>query len=80
MLIDSCSRIHRFLNGGLDHLRHRATWLVGRCDNPMPELTLSPCQGSMNSANGETGQLGKVKHCNILKSRTWIQMRSKLFY
>jgi hypothetical protein len=34
-------------------------------------------QGSMNSATGETGQVGKVKPCNILKSRTWMQMRSK---
>ncbi len=28
------------------------TWLEGRYDNLMPELTLSPSQGSMNSATG----------------------------
>jgi hypothetical protein len=28
----------------------QATWLAGRYDNPMSELTLSPSQGSMNSA------------------------------
>jgi hypothetical protein len=28
----------------------QATWLADRYDNPMPELALSPSQGSMNAA------------------------------
>ena len=28
----------------------QSTWLAGRYNNPMPELILSPSQGSMNSA------------------------------
>jgi hypothetical protein len=37
-------RFLRFLK-----VRALATWLVGPYDNPMPELTLSPSQGSKNS-------------------------------
>ncbi len=54
-----CSRIHRSVTGGGGgwiQLRHRvvvparqATWLAGRYENPMPELTLSPSHGYINS-------------------------------
>jgi hypothetical protein len=54
------SRIHRSLTGGKGQLRHRdvvparqATWLAGRYDNPMPEWTLSPSQGSLSLAQVE---------------------------
>ncbi len=52
-----CSRIHRSRTWGIDQLRHRVfvparqpCSLACRYDNPMPELALSPSQGSMNSA------------------------------
>ncbi len=35
---------------GLSYRSARLHWLAGRYDNPMPEITLSPSQGSMNSA------------------------------
>jgi hypothetical protein len=53
------SRIHGSLTGRQSQLRHRvvvpasqATWLAGRYVNPMPESTLSPSQGFINSATG----------------------------
>jgi hypothetical protein len=57
--VTPCSRIHRSLTRGYSQLWHRvvvparqATWMAGRYENPLPELTLSPSQGSMNSATG----------------------------
>jgi hypothetical protein len=54
----SSSRIHRPRLGRYSQLRHRVVLpararlhgLAGRSVNPMPELTLSPQSGSMNSA------------------------------
>jgi hypothetical protein len=53
----SSSRIHRSLTGGESHLRYRVVVparqlrsLACRYANNVPELTLSPFQGSMNSA------------------------------
>ncbi len=49
------------VNSGIG-LSPRLHELVGQYDNPMPELTLSPSQGSMNSATAgqqETYQLSK---------------------
>jgi hypothetical protein len=55
----SSSRIHRSLTGGIkstpawvDVPARQQCSLACRYDNPMPELTLSPSQGSMNSATG----------------------------
>ncbi len=57
--IPASSQIHRPWLGdkvdpgiGLSYRPDRLLGLAGRHDNPMPELTLSPCQGSMNSATG----------------------------
>jgi hypothetical protein len=55
--LEACSPTHRSMTGGYSRLWHKvvvparqATWLAGRYDNPMPESTLSPSQGPMNSA------------------------------
>jgi hypothetical protein len=65
-LLYSCSRIHKSLIG--DKLRHRAVVparqpcsLTCRYDNPMPKLTLSPSQGSMNSATGFSSGLAYIQ-------------------
>jgi hypothetical protein len=39
----------------------QATWLAGRYDNPMPELTLSPQSGTMNSATASISSLSSVE-------------------
>ncbi len=46
------SRIHRLWLGRYSQLRLHG--LAGRYDNLMPELTLSPSHGSLNSASGTT--------------------------
>ncbi len=55
----SCSQIHSPRLGdkvesgiGLSYLPANQCSLAGRCDNPMPELTLSPQTGTMNLAAG----------------------------
>ncbi len=68
--VSYCSRIHRSMTGEYSQLRHRvvvpackATLPAGQYDIPMPELTLSPSQESMNSA---TGWCRFIIHCYVL--------------
>jgi hypothetical protein len=72
--IVSSSRIHRSLTGGKSQLLLRvviparqATWLAGWYYNPMPELTLSSSQGSMNSATVFKGRIPVCKSQDHMK-------------
>jgi hypothetical protein len=39
----------------------QATWLAGRYDNPMPELTLFPQSGTINSATASISSLSSAE-------------------
>ncbi len=54
---------------GLSYRPARIHGMAGRYDNPMPELTLSPSDGSMNSTTGQelhvctlVGKFRREKH------------------
>jgi hypothetical protein len=56
------------VNSGLGlSYRNARLYMAGRYDNPMPELILSPSQGSMNSATAEYVGRGSDQ-CLYMKS------------